>query len=225
MRVFIAIPAYDRKISVETARSLWNEQAVAVGAGVDLQVSFAPGNSLITHARNQCVREFIQSGADRLVFVDSDVAWEPGDLLKVASRPEDFVGGGYRYKDDKAGYPVHFLSETPLLDANGLIEVGAVPGGFLSLSRNVFDVLFKADTSRGYEFHGLTFWAFFHCPPGDGEDGAFCRDWRNAGGKVWLHPDLTLHHVDAAGRKYSGNIGQWLRARKALLEALPAEAA
>ena len=97
MKVFIAIPAYDRKISVETARSLWNEQAVAREAGVDVQVSFAPGNSLITHARNQCVREFITSCADRLVFLDSDVAWEPGDLLKVALRPEDFVGGGYRY--------------------------------------------------------------------------------------------------------------------------------
>lgn len=223
MKVFIAIPAYDRKISVETARSLWNEQAVAAGAGVDLQVSFAPGNSLITHARNQCVRDFIQSGADRLVFVDSDVAWEPGDLIKLAMQPEDFVGGAYRYKDDKVGYPVHFLTQSPQIAENGLIQVGALPAGFLALTPAVFHKLFAAtrgEARRAYSFFDQTFYAYFHCPFGDGEDGAFCADWRAIEGKVWMHPGLTLTHVDAAGRKYTGNIGQWLKAKKVLVEAL-----
>ena len=156
----------------------------------------------------------MQSDADRLVFIDSDVAWEMGDVLKIALRPEPFVGGAYRYKADDEGYPVHFLDHRPAPNDAGLIPVGLLPGGFLSLSREVFGALYaKHGNTRAYEFAGQTFYAFFHCPPGDGEDGAFCRDWRDAGGEVLMDPTLRLTHVDAAGRKFTGCIGDWLKGK------------
>lgn len=210
MKVFVALPCYDRTITCETARSLLDEQAVASAAGIELRVNFAPGNSLITHARNQCVRDFMQSGCDRLVFVDSDVAWEAGSLLKIALANHPFLGGAYRYKADAEGYPVHFIDAYPEADENGLIEVATLPGGFMSLSRDVFARLFAAHPDRKYEFHGQNFFAFFHCPPGDGEDGAFCRDWRDAGGQIWLDQTLLLTHVDGGGRKYTGRIADYL---------------
>lgn len=214
MKIHVAIPAYDRKIGCETARSLLNEQGAASLAGVELRVSFVPGSSLITQARNQAARDFIDSDADRMVFVDADVAWEPGALIRIASHPVDFCGGAYRYKDQLEGYPVGWLDKPDLWadPATGLLEVAMLPGGFLSLSREVFTRLSKAHPDRAYSFHGHTFFAFFHCPPGDGEDGAFCRDWRDAGGQIWLDPTLTLTHVDG-GRQYTGCIGRWLKSR------------
>jgi hypothetical protein len=216
MKVFVAIPAYDHKIACETARSLLHEQGAATALGMELQVSFIPGSSLITQARNQAVRAFIDSDADRMVFVDADVAWDVGALLKVASHPVEFCGGAYRYKDEHEGYPVGWIDERDELWADpktGLLEVAMLPGGFMSLSRSVFAKLAAAHPSRVYSFHGHLFHAFFHCPPGDGEDGAFCRDWRDTGGQIWLDPELSLTHVDGA-HKYAGHIGNWLKSRE-----------
>jgi len=214
MKVHVAVPAYDRKVCVETARALLNEQGAASLLGIKLEVSFVPGSSLITQARNQAVKGFIDSGADRMVFLDADVAWNAGELIRIASHDVDFCGGAYRYKDEAEGYPVGWLDKPELWadPKTGLLEVAMLPGGFLSLSRGVFERLSKAHPGRGYTFHGMPFFAFFHCPPGDGEDGAFCRDWRDIGGQIWLDPDLTLTHVDG-GRQYTGNIGKWLRSR------------
>ena len=214
MKILAAIPAYDRKIACETARSLLLEQGAATLHGHELHVAFIPGTSLITQARNQAVRQFIDSDADRMVFVDADVAWETGSLLRVASHKVDFCGGAYRYKDAEEGYPVGWLDRDELWadPDTGLLEVAMLPGGFLSLSREVFVRLAQAHPERAYSFHGQAFQAFFHCPPGDGEDGAFCRDWRNIGGQVWLDPELTLTHVDGA-QSYVGHIGNWLKDR------------
>src|SRR5690242_768105 len=130
----VAIPAYDRKIHAETARSLLNEQAAALTLGDELQVMFAPGCSLISHARNQLARDFLLSDAERLVFLDSDVAFELGSLLKISKYPLDFVGGAYRYKDEAEGYPVTWLNKPELwTNEYGLLEVAGLPGGFLSL--------------------------------------------------------------------------------------------
>jgi hypothetical protein len=213
VRIFVGIPAYDRKLHVETVRSLLLEQGAALLAGLELDVMFAPGSSLIHHARDEVVNDFLASGADRLIFVDADVAWEPGALIKIALHGKDFVGGAYRHKADDETYPVVWLDNDELWSGeDGLIEVKALPGGFLSLSRNVFERI-RENTVRPEYPHGpTTHYPWFHCPFGRGEDFAFCDDWRAAGGQIWLDPDLTLHHCDS-GRKYTGNIGNWLKSR------------
>lgn len=214
MKIFVAIPAYDRKICCETARALLEEQGVATAAGIDMAVNFVPGCSLVATARDHAARDFMASDADRMIFLDSDVSWELGGLIKIALAKPDFVGGCYRYKDETEGYPIHWLDRPELWadPETGLLEVKSLPGGFLSLSRTVFERLADAHPARTYQFHGHTFRAFFHCPPGSGEDGAFCDDWRAIGGQIWLDPMLRLTHVDGA-RAYTGCIGDWLRNR------------
>jgi hypothetical protein len=44
-----------------------------------------------------------------------------------------------------------------------------------------------------------------------GEDFSFCRRWRAIGGRVWLDPELELHHVGF--KTFSGRIGDWLKRR------------
>jgi hypothetical protein len=202
---------------VETARSLLNEQAASLTLGDELSTVFAPGCSLITYARNHLVREFLKSDADKMVFVDADVAWEVGCLLKLARYPVDVVGGAYRYKDEKEGYPVRWLNKAELwANEQGLLEVETLPGGFLCLSRAVFERLRDVFPGRSYMHGEEAFWAYFHAPFHDGklygEDAAFCSEWRQAGGKVWLDPELTLTHLEG-GRAYTGMIGRWIQAQ------------
>lgn len=218
MRLFVAIPAYDGKVGVETVRSLLNEQGAAALLGVELQVGMLPGCSLITMGRNQLVADFLATDCDRMVFIDADVSWEPGDLIKLAMHPVDVVGGAYRYKKAEEDYPIRWLDKPELWadPDTGLLEVESVPGGFLAISRRAFNKLREWRPERAYEHEGRLFHGYFHAPVEAGriwgEDTAFCNDWRVAGGEVWLDPQLTLTHVD--GRQhYTGCIGDWLRAR------------
>jgi len=215
--IFVAIPAYDGKLHIETVRSLLNEQAAAQSLGVELHVAFLPGCSLITHARNQLAQDFLDSKADRLVFIDADVAWEVGSLLKLASYPVDVVGGCYRLKQAEENYPVVFKG-SGMVETNEheLLEVTSLPGGFLAISRNALVRLRKANPDRAYSHYGRDYHGWFHAPIGNGfmlgEDSAFCMDWTSLGEKLWVDAEMELTHVGGTNR-YTGRMGDWLRNR------------
>lgn len=217
MKLLIAVPAYSGTVSVETVRSLLQEQMVAQAAGIDLHAVFLPGCSLITMARNQMVQDFLDSDADKLVFVDADVSWEPGSVLKLASHDVDFVGGAYRLKCDDECYPVEWPKLGERLQAeNGLLKAAHIPGGFMCLTRAVFARLRVAFPVRHYTHHGFAGHAYFSAPFAEGrlwgEDSRFCHDWREIGGDVWVDPELALTHHD--GRQaYPGHLGNFLRSR------------
>lgn len=217
MKIQVAIPVYDGKLPVETVRALLNEQAVALGSGDDFQVKFLGSCSHPAMGRNQLAQEFMDSDADRLVFLDSDVTFAPGALVKIAHHPVDFVGGAYRLKIPDEKYPVGWLN-VPELWSNelGLIEVDTLPGGFLSLSRKVFETLKAAHPERAYAHFGKLAHGYFQMPFINGllwgEDSYFCREWRETGGKVFLDPEITLSHWDF-NKPYTGHIGDWLKGR------------
>lgn len=222
MKILVAVPVYDGKLPVESARCLLDEVIFALASGDELSVRFLPSCSHPAMGRNQLADDFLKSDSDRLVFLDADVTFEPGSLLKLAHHPQDLVGGCYRFKQEVENYPIGWLPDPELKglwsDEQGLIKVASLPGGFLAISRKAFEILREAHPEREYEHFGRKAHAFFQMPFIDGhlcgEDSFFCREWRDAGGSVFLDPDLTLTHWDF-NRPYPGNIGAWLRSRAA----------
>lgn len=221
MNLFVAIPAYDSTISVQTAGSLLNEQAVFSSEGHEILISFLPACSLITVARNQLIADFLKSDCDKVAFVDADVSWEQGDLLRLASHGYDVVGGAYRFKEPIEGYPVQWPTpeltpEREQAARDGLMEVEGLPGGFLCLSREALEQFRAFHGDRSYEHQGHEAYAYFTAPFRDGrlygEDAAFCADYRATGGRVWLDPSLTLSH-HSGPHAYTGRVGDWLRSR------------
>lgn len=218
MKIFVAIPVYDGKLQVESVRALMNEQAVALMSGDDIQVRFLSNCSHAAMGRNQLAQEFMDSDCDRLVFLDADVTFEPGQLLKIAHAKSDFVGGAYRYKMDFENYPVGWLHDQKQLYANqhGHLEVATLPGGFLSLSKNVFQTLKEKFPERSYQHFGKTAHCYFQMLFADGflcgEDSYFCKEWRDCGGQVFLDPELTLTHWEY-NKPYVGHIGNWLKSK------------
>jgi hypothetical protein len=217
MKLLVAVPAYSGAVTVDTVRSLLQEQTVAAAAEIELRAVFLPGCSLITMARNQLAQDFIDSDCDKLVFVDSDVSWEAGSILKLAMHDVDFVGGAYRFKDEAEGYPVEWANPGGELWAeNGLLEVASVPGGFMCLTRDVFSKLREAYPDRGYTHQTFSGFAYFDAPFEGGrlygEDTHFCALWRRAGGRVWLDPELSLTH-HGGNPSYAGHIGNFLKGR------------
>lgn len=222
MRVVVATPVYDGKLPVEVVRCLMGEQAIALGGGIDLQMRFLPACSHPAMGRNQLAQDFMDSGADKIVFLDSDVTFEPGALLSLAMKPVDFVGGAYRFKMPDEQYPVGWINNPNVephkiaMNRVGLALVETLPGGFLCLSRKVFETLKERHPERAYSHIGKTAHCYFQMRFEDGylygEDSYFCKEWRDAGGQVWLDPELKLTHWDFS-TPYPGHIGNWLKRR------------
>lgn len=224
MKIFVAIPVYDGKLPCETARCLLNEQALALGSGDDFLVHMLPNCSHAAMGRNQLAKDFMESESDRLVFLDSDVTFELGSILRIAKHPVDFVGGAYRYKFGEENYPVGWAPEMrgiPLDDKSALIEVLALPGGFLSISRKVFEVISEKNPDRIYEHFGHNYQCYFEMGFKNnrlyGEDSFFCYSWQECGGKVYLDPELKLTHWDF-NKPYPGHVGSWLKKLNGIAE-------
>lgn len=215
MKISVAIPVYDGKLQMQSVAALVTESFVAAKMGDHLSVRFLPSCTNLAIGRNQLVKEFLASDSDRLVFLDADVTFEPGDIVKIAHSPVDFVGGAYPLKQEQEQYPVSFLK--PVIEQNyfGLIEVGMVPTGFLSLSRNVFSKFREFYPDREYKIQGVETYCYFQIPYKDGslytEDAYFCKEWRDVGGKIYLDSEIRLTHWDF-NRPYVGHIGRWLKA-------------
>lgn len=211
------MPVYDGKLPVETARCLLQENLVAAVLGDELRICFLPNCSHPAQGRNQLAQQFMDSDCERLIFLDSDITFNPGDLVKIARRPEDFVGGAYRYKMDEESYPVGWLNKEFLqATKGGLLEVASLPGGFMSISRRVFETLRERHPERHFEHFGHRLFCWFQMPFVEGrlygEDAIFCREWREAGGEVYLDPEIALTHWDF-NKPYAGHIGNWLKRR------------
>jgi hypothetical protein len=109
-------------------------------------------------------------------------------------------------------------------DEDGFVEVAEAPTGFMCIKRGVFERLMQAYpqlryTPDGPPGHPLAHlhWRFFDCmtDPDSGrylsEDFAFCRLWRDIGGKVSVDVDCRLGHLGQF--IFEGNLYDSLRAQ------------
>lgn len=218
MKILVAVPVREDRIPTALHHCLVNEQFLAFQAGDEMEVRFLHECSHIAIGRNQLANSFLKGDYEKLFFLDSDVTFELGSIHKLCHLPVDLVGGGYRYKTQEEGYPMGWLPGPLQADENRLLEVMNLPGGFMCVSRRVFDEIKKATPERSYIYGGERIHAFFEMPfSADvseliGEDAWICWSWRKCGGKVFLDPELTLTHWhNHVG--HTGHIGNWLKAR------------
>lgn len=219
--VWIAIPAYTGQIHLSTMRSILTDLLVLKDRGDSVTIFDESGNALIADCRALIVAKFLESGASDLVFVDSDVCWEAGALVKLLDHPVDFVAGIYPQRRDPINFSVSWVPDREELWADektGLIEVAGVPAGFMRVTRNMLlkmvaqytDTAFHcndAPDSRAYALFDPYRIGVMKL----GEDYAFCRRWRDIGGKVWIDPDIRMGHVGF--KTFDGHLGNWLKNR------------
>lgn len=223
MKIFVAIPVYDGKLQVQTVKCLLTETYLANQVGDELRVNFLPSCAVPAHGRNQLVELFLESDCDRLFFLDADITWQPGDLLKVCHHAVDLVGGCYRFKCKEEKYPISWIPG-PMRgiktgESTALLEVGMLPTGFLALSRKVFEDFRHAYPGREYTHWDKPAYAYFQMFFKKGalysDDSGFCREWIEAGGKIYLDPEIGLEHWDQFPTPFPGHIGNWLKSRGA----------
>jgi hypothetical protein len=102
-KLFLAVPMYGGQCTGMFARSVADLSAICTQYGIPLQLYFLFNESLITRARNYCADEFMRSGATHLMFIDSDIGFNPNDVIALLAiqddaSPYDVIGGPYPKK-------------------------------------------------------------------------------------------------------------------------------
>jgi hypothetical protein len=212
--LLIAIPAYQGVVATETAASLIEVVPLLKQAGMKVQTHFLNGSCYIDSARNDLVAEFLESGFSDMLFIDADVGFLAGTIIRLCMATRPFVAAIYPKKeqDEKISFPVEFLVGERWTDKEGLVEVKMVPTGCLRLNRAVFDHVQAPEytNSRGRKQRAYfrTEFREFHF----GEDVEFCRFWREAGGKVWIYPDALMAHFGF--KSWRANCGEVMKSNK-----------
>ena len=82
-KLFIGLPAYDFKVGVKLAISLAEFCVKAQQHGVQIQISNVSGCSVVSRVRNIIADQFLESGCDHLMMIDSDMCFNADDIFRL----------------------------------------------------------------------------------------------------------------------------------------------
>jgi len=216
-KLFIGLPAYDFKVSVKMAISLAEFCVKAQQHGVSIQMSNVSGCSVVSRVRNIIVNEFLESEAEHLLMIDSDMTFNADDIFRMLawSQTKPIVAGvGVARKKEK----VYFSSldqdedNNIVMDKMGLVKVKRVGTGFIMIQRNVFEVMRDAHPEWKYMDQNTgkmlqSFFDFKSTPDGYiGEDYVFCDRAHEHGFTAWVDPTIRLGHMGVM--EYEGSFGE-----------------
>jgi hypothetical protein len=174
---------------------------------------------------------FHPSAAIRLLLSDYDVAagiypikrfnW-PKQGLPAGTTQEAFESLYTDYPFNAVGGTAESLRESATVD--GFVEVAEAPTGFMAIKRQVFPKLMQHYPELNYMPDGPLgnpetpfYWLFFDCMVDPdtrrylSEDYAFCRRWRDIGGKVYADMHSNLGHLGQ--HLFRGNLPESLHLR------------
>lgn len=191
MKVFIAVPCMDT-LSAKFASCL--VELVNHERDFEVEVGFHIG-SLVYDSRNKLAERAINSSADYVLWLDSDMTFMPDTvdmmLHTVKSKQISFLTGMYyrrrppftptlfkRLDIHDKGTSIEGYDEPP----EEIFEVAGCGFGCVLMERNV---IWNVLCSHGYMFdptHGV------------GEDLCFCWRARKCGYKIYCDPSIALGH-------------------------------
>ena len=87
-KLFVAAPMYGGMCAGMFAKSTNDLSALCTHYGIELRFYYLFNESLITRARNYCVDEFLRSDSTHLMFIDSDIGFDPRDVLSLLALSE-----------------------------------------------------------------------------------------------------------------------------------------
>lgn len=216
--VFIALPAYDFKVSLKLAVSLARFAQVAPQHGISIQIGSICGCSVVSRARNLLAQDMLDSECTDLMFIDSDINFEPQDILRLLAWTSDpkkgIVAGVPRTRSVAKTYIAtldYDENEELTMNGMGLVRAQRVATAFMMVRRDVFETLDAAHPEWRYydERTQRSIPCMFDFVKTDegyiGEDYLFCDRAREHGFEVWIDPSIKLGHMGV--QEYEGHFG------------------
>jgi len=123
-KLFVATPMYGGMNHGLYMKACLDLQALSMAYGIQIKFSFLFNESLITRARNYLVDEFLhRSDCTHLLFLDSDVSFNPNDVIAMLALDKDVIGGPYPKKAIKWKSVVTAIKKNPEIDTGELEKV------------------------------------------------------------------------------------------------------
>jgi hypothetical protein len=161
-KLFVATPMYGGMAHGMYIKSSLDLQTILGKYGVETKFSFLFNESLITRARNYLVDEFLRSDCTHMLFIDSDIHYNPQDVIALLALDKDVIGGPYPKKSinwnnvaqaarQNPDMPAHELEAlvgeyvfnvvkgTQKFTVNEPLEVMEIGTGFMMIKRDVFE--------------------------------------------------------------------------------------
>ena len=166
-KIFVATPMYGGQCHGMYAKSAIDLATLCSQYGVECRFFYIFNESLITRARNYLVDEFLRAEEfTHLMFIDSDIHFDPRDVLSLAALCDDdkpIIGGPYgkkciawekivqavdsgiadkdpeelsKFVGDFVFNPVKGTQELKINEPVEVLEIGT---GFMMVQRQVFD--------------------------------------------------------------------------------------
>jgi hypothetical protein len=217
--LFIALPAYDFKVSLKLAISLAQFAQQAQQHGVSIQIGSICGCSVVSRARNLLAQDMLDSDCTDLMFIDADINFEAADIFRLMAWTSDskkgIVAGIPRTRSTTKTY-IGTLDkdENDQLTMNGmgLVRAKRVATAFMMVRRDVFETLNDAHPEWRYydersERTVPCMFDFMLTEEGYiGEDYLFCDRAREHGFEIWVDPTIKLGHMGV--QEYEGEFGK-----------------
>lgn len=142
-KVFVATPMYGGQCFGTYTKSSIELAKLAMHYGLDYEFSFIFNESLITRARNYLVDTFLRSNYTHMMFIDSDVGYDPNDVITLAAIAEP----GSDKQIITGAYPKKSISWEKIKKA---VDMGIADDDPNVLEKYVGDYVFnpKAGTDR-----------------------------------------------------------------------------
>ena len=218
--LFIAMPCYD-SVKVNSMLSIFKliQQLGKSGIQVGIHTMKSP---LIHQARNYLTSVFLTTEYQYMLFIDSDVEFEPEAVMRMMVAKKNIVCTPYRAKAkdmSKNIYTVEFKDPKNILVlAEGLVEIEAGPTGLMLIDRKVFEKIIKnrpdlkiknkvkPDSDKTHKFYYNFFNFGFIDGYAMGEDVSFCKLARENDFKLYANIESpTAHHGSFAWRGKFGD--------------------
>ena len=205
--LFIASPHYGFQCNSVFVSSFGELMANIGTMGISCDGSILPNDAYIPHARNSLIAAFLASKAKHLLFIDSDIGFNPMNVFEMLAWQDDeypILSAAYKIKTpDMKHYAFRPLPSGFDQEAKKPVEVESLGTGFTLIKRSVFEQLILRYPHQIYKDEGSDEirWEFFRTEVDPkslhyvSEDYWFCRRARAIGLKSFICPWMRLQHV------------------------------
>ena len=206
MKVFIAIPSYDAKLTASCAQSLLKAAAHCAKQGIELVPCFIHGGIFIDNARSLLVKKFLSTDCTHLFFIDADIGFESDALAGFVLANNPISAGVYPKRDSK-NLLFNAQVQEPQELKEGWLRLKRAATGFMCIRRDVLEVMSERAPVTDLNQGGLTPMVFHVRHDGKfiGEDYCFCDDYNELmelglfDQPIWAYTDINFDHDGVLG--------------------------
>lgn len=213
LKVAIATPSYGNQVTVEYMRSICATFYEFAKVGIHVHL-FTASYAILVKSRNVLTKMFLDSDAEYLFFIDSDMGWDAKDAVRLIAGAQladhKVAAAAGPQKTEQMRFCTQMVYPVQRNETSGFLKALSVGTAFMLIKREVLEEMAKkAPTFNAANgIGGMPVPSIFETKIEDGEfwseDYLFCRKYVESGGEVWVEPFVNLKHV--GDKIYSGKL-------------------